>query len=114
MLGGGVHIKIFLPSKRALYLAFIGRGRTKGESVERGDERETHAYTRETKDGQREGRYGGIQKKRRKRNILVWLVLSLKTGVSSLKVRGDRKRHGREKGLWEKMRKSKERCHGFW
>lgn len=26
---GGVHIKIFLPSKRALYLAFIGRGRTK-------------------------------------------------------------------------------------
>lgn len=53
--GRGHHIKIFLSSKHPIYLAFKPRGRNKRESMERGDKREMHAYSRETREGQKVG-----------------------------------------------------------
>lgn len=59
--GWGHHIKIFQSSKHAVYLAFIPRGRNKGESAEREDKRETHAYSRQTKERDRKWGEMGVE-----------------------------------------------------
>lgn len=59
---GESHIKMILSSKHAVYLAFIPRGKNKGESAERGDKRETCACSQETKEGDRKWGEMGVER----------------------------------------------------